>query len=142
MQWQRDEYAIDTDRSRLDWEAIVRWLQGSYWARERSVEAIHRSWDASAFVFGLYAGGRQVGCARVVSDAVSMAYLADVFVEPEHRGKGLGVWLVQTIVSHPDLSTVGWLLHTRDAHELYRRAGFDSPGPRLMERPRSTDRRS
>ncbi len=135
MQWQRGEYSIDTDRERLDWDAIVPWLQGTYWASGRSDEAIHRSWEAAAIVFGLYAGERQIGCARVVSDTVAIAYLADVFIEPRHRGMGLGLWLVETIVAHPDLSTVRWLLHTADAHPLYRRVGFEAPGPRVMERP-------
>jgi GNAT superfamily N-acetyltransferase len=136
MQWRRGAFAIDTDRDRLDLEAITGWLQASYWARTRSAAAVRRSWERSKPVFGLYAGERQIGCARVVTDFVAVAYLADVFLVPEHRGAGLGRWLVETIVSHPELATVGWLLHTRDAHHLYRQVGFQDVGPKIMERPR------
>ena len=136
MRWQRGAYTIDTDRQRLDMAAITEWLLGSYWASDRSPEAIRRSWQIADPVFGLYAGEEIVGCARVVTDFVAIAYLADVFVAPAHRGSGLGLWLVETAVGHPDLSTVRWLLHTRDAHALYRRVGFREAGPRVMERPR------
>lgn len=135
MQWQRDGYTIDDDRSWLDQERIAAWLRESYWASTRSPDAVRRSWQESGVVFGLYQDHELVGCARVVTDFVAIAYLADVYLMPEHRGRGLGLWLVQTIVGHPDLATVRWLLHTRDAHGLYRQAGFAEPGPRLMERP-------
>ena len=137
MQWHRDDYTIDTDRERLDREVITRWLKGTYWAKDRSPEAIRRSWDNSAVVFGLYADEELAGFARVITDFVTTAYLADVFLSPEQRGKGLGLWLVQTIVSHPELAALNWLLHTKDAHWLYERVGFSSdPSPRLMYRPR------
>jgi GNAT superfamily N-acetyltransferase len=135
VQWQRDQYVIDTDRGRLDMRAIVGWIGTSYWAAERSEDAIHRSWDAAGIVFGLYVADRQVGCARVATDFVAIAYLADVFLEPSHRGKGIGLWMVRTIMEHPELSSVRWLLHTADAHGLYRQVGFRQPGPRVMERP-------
>ena len=137
MQWQRGAYSIDTDRQRLEMERIIAWLRGTYWAAGRSPEAVRRSWDGSALVFGLYTGAEQVGCARVMTDRVTTAYLADVFLRPDHRGQGLGLWLMQSITGHPDLATVGWLLHTRDAHALYRRVGFIERGERLMERPRA-----
>jgi GNAT superfamily N-acetyltransferase len=137
MQWQRGAYSIDTDRERLDMERIITWLRGTYWAGGRAPEVIRRSWDGSALAFGLYEGAQQIGCARVVSDRVTVAYLADVFLLPDYRGQGLGTWLMQTIIGHPDLATVGWLLHTRDAHALYHRVGFVERGERLMERPRA-----
>jgi GNAT superfamily N-acetyltransferase len=136
MQWQRGSFTIDTNPDRLDRAAIASWLRESYWASDRSAEAVRRSWDNAAVVFGLYDGELQIGCARVVSDCVSIAYPADVFVLPEYRGRGLGSWMFGVIVEHPDLTTAGWVLHTRDAHDLYRRFGFQSPGERLMERPR------
>lgn len=135
MQWRRGDFTIDTDRERLDRDAIGHWISGSYWATGRPLEKIRLSWDAAAIVFGLYHGDRQIGCARVVSDYVTIAYLGDVFIEPEYRGQGFGMWLVESIVDHPDLAGTRWLLHTRDAHELYRRFGFIDVGPRLMERP-------
>ncbi len=138
MQWHRDGCTIDTDRARIDREAVACWLSGTYWAKNRSREAIFRSWDNSAVVFGLYRGESLIGFARVITDFVTTAYLADVFVAPEHRGQGLGLWLVQTIVAHPELAALNWLLHTKDAHPLYEQVGFSSDtSPRLMHRPRS-----
>ena len=138
MQWHRDCCTINTDRERIDREAVARWLNGTYWAENRSWEDIFRSWDNSGVVFGLYADESLAGFARVITDFVTTAYLADVFVAPEHRGRGLGLLLVQTIVSHPELAALNWLLHTKDAHWLYERVGFSSDtGPRLMHRPRS-----
>jgi GNAT superfamily N-acetyltransferase len=84
---------------------------------------------------GLYAYGRQVGFCRAVSDDASLAYLADVYVLPEHRGRGLGVELVREMIDNGPYAARRWLLHTRDAHQLYRRFGFGPPGERLMERP-------
>jgi GNAT superfamily N-acetyltransferase len=86
-------------------------------------------------VVGLYADGRQVGFCRAVSDDASLAYLADVYVLPEHRGRGLGVELVREMIDNGPYAARRWLLHTRDAHELYRRFGFGPPGERLLERP-------
>ena len=135
MHWQRGAFTIDTDRRRLDMETILGWLGGSYWAGTRPRAAVLRSWDESEPVFGLFAGDTLIGCARVVTDFVAIAYLADVFLVPQQRGAGLGRWLAETIMAHPDLGTVKWLLHTRDAHGLYRQVGFAEPGPRVMERP-------
>lgn len=118
-------------------EIIARRLGTTYWAATRPPEAIRRSWDNSPVVFGLYRGEEIAGWARVVTDFVAIAYLADVFLIPEHRGRGLGLWLVETVVGHPDLLTVRWLLHTNDAHGLYRRVGFtEANAARLLERPR------
>ena len=98
-----------------------------------------------ALPFGLYLGNEQVGFARVLTDYVTMAILADVFVLEAHRGKGLGRWLVETVTTLPELQRVRrWMLGTRDAHGLYRQFGLEEPKPgRLMERlnPES-DRRS
>jgi|SRR5579884_790133 len=138
MQWQRGAYTIDTDRQRLELDRIAAWLGDTYWARGRSPAAVRRSWDNAGVVLGLYAGEELVGCARVVTDFVAVAYLADVFLLPAHRGRGLGRWLVETALTHPEIGDVRWLLHTRDAHGLYARLGFAPPGPRLMERPRGS----
>jgi GNAT superfamily N-acetyltransferase len=122
-------YTISTDPMLLDFSQIYRYLsEESYWARERSRELVERSIHHS-LCFGVYTAGtglpKQVGFARVVSDYATFAYLADVFILPEYQGQGLGKWLVATILSHPDLQSVGrWTLYTNDAHELYRRFGF------------------
>jgi GNAT superfamily N-acetyltransferase len=80
--------------------------------------------------FGLYKEGRQIGFARVVTDRATFAYLADVFVLPEERGRGLGRWLVQAVLDHPDLQGLRrWLLGSRDAQPLYRKLGFAEPPP-------------
>jgi GNAT superfamily N-acetyltransferase len=86
-------------------------------------------------VVGLYRGGRQVGFCRAFTDGVALVYLADVYVLPEARGRGLGVELVREMVENGPYASLRWVLHTKDAHELYRRFGFGPPGERLMERP-------
>lgn len=124
-EWQRGEYLISTDRDRLDLAFIHYFLSNdSYWARGRDFELVKRS-ISNSFNFGLYKGNQQIGFARVVTDYATFAWLADVFVLDEHQGQGLGKWLVEVIVSHPNLQGFRrWLLATRDAHELYRRFGF------------------
>jgi GNAT superfamily N-acetyltransferase len=124
-EWTRDEYTISCDPARLDLGVVCGFLSGeSYWARGRSRERVERS-VKNSLSFGLYKGGAQVGFARVVTDYATFAWLADVFVLDSERGRGLGVWLVETIMAHPDLQEVRrWLLATRDAQELYRRFGF------------------
>jgi GNAT superfamily N-acetyltransferase len=124
-EWAKDEYVISCDRARLDLDVIHEFLSGeSYWARGRSRERTERSVENS-LAFGLYKGDAQVGFARVVTDYATFAWLADVFVLDSERGQGLGVWLIETIMSHPQLEGMRrWLLATRDAHELYRRFGF------------------
>jgi len=134
-EWTNGEYTISTDRRRLDLDVIHRFLASSYWAQGRALERVVKSIEQS-LPFGLYHGEVQVGFARVLTDYVVVAYLADVFVLEAHRGKGLGAWLVGVVTSHPELRQVRrWLLGTRDAHELYRKFGFAEPKPGvLMER--------
>lgn len=124
QEWQRNEYTISTDISRLDLYVIHQFLASSYWAQRLPLEVLQRSIQNS-FVFGVYKGEQQVGFARVVTDYSTFAYLADVFILEPFRGQGLGKWLVETIISHPELQGLRrWLLATKDAHELYRQFGF------------------
>lgn len=125
MNWIRGEFVIDTDRDALQIEFIQSFLaEESYWARERTVEQTRRAIENS-ICFGLYSGNRQIGFARVVSDLATFAYLGDVFVLEEFRGRGLSKWLMETIVSHPDLQGLRrWVLATRDAHGLYEQYDF------------------
>jgi GNAT superfamily N-acetyltransferase len=134
-EWTRDEYTISTDRRRLDLDVIHGFLTRTYWAEGRSRERVARAIDHS-LPFGLYHADKQVGFARVVTDSVVIAFLADVFVLEAHRGKGLGAWLVEVATALPELRAVRrWLLGTRDAHDLYRRFGFREPTAGvLMER--------
>jgi len=126
--WWRGEYLISTDRSMLDLKVIHGYLSKSYWAAGVPEEVVRRSIENS-LCFGVYRGEEQAGFARVVTDRATFAYLADVFVLEEHRGRGIGKWLVEMILSHPDLQGLRrWMLATRDAHELYRRYGFAGLG--------------
>jgi GNAT superfamily N-acetyltransferase len=131
-EWTRGEYTISTDRTRLDLDVIHGFLTRSYWAEGRSRERVARSVQHS-LPFGLYHPSGQVGFARVVTDHVVIAYLADVFVLETHRGRGLGKWLVETVLGTPELRRLRrWLLGTRDAHELYRRFGFVEPASGIL----------
>jgi len=135
-EWRRGDYVISTDPERLDVVMIHDFLaRRSYWAQEIPLELVRRSIEHS-LPFGLYAPEGQAGFARVVTDHAVFAYLADVFVLEPHRGRGLGTWLVETVVTCPELAGLRrWDLATDDAHELYRRFGFREANPaRTMER--------
>lgn len=124
IETRHDNFTISTDPARLDHDAIAEMLKRSYWASGRSRERLDRAL-ANSLVFGLYDGGRQIGLARIVSDYAIFAYLCDVFIHEDYRGKGLGKWLMQTVHSHPDLQGLRrWTLATRDAHGLYAQYGW------------------
>jgi GNAT superfamily N-acetyltransferase len=131
-----DGYELDDDRGRIDVAAVHAFLsEQAYWALGRPRERQERLVRESTRVLGLYRDGLQVGFARAVSDASSIAYLADVYVLSEHRGRGLGLELVREMVERGPLAHVRWILHTEDGHGLYAKAGFGPPGPKVMERP-------
>lgn len=135
-EWRRDPYTISTDRARLDLDVVHEFLTHSYWAEGIPRDVVARSIEHS-LCFGLYRDGRQIGLARVITDRATFAYLSDVFVLEDHRGRGLARWMLDVIHAHPDLQGLRWwLLATRDAHVLYALAGYSplaSP-ERLMER--------
>jgi len=119
-----DQYEISTDRSRLDIAVIHDFLRSSYWAQGISRAVVERSIQHS-LCFGAFFGGQQVGFARVITDFAAFAYVADVFVLPEHRGRGVAKMLMRAIVEHPELQALRRvLLATRDAHGLYAQFGF------------------
>jgi predicted N-acetyltransferase YhbS len=129
-------YELDDDPSRIDVGAVHDYLANhSYWAQGRPRETVERLVCEATRVVGAYVDGRQVGFARAFSDGVALAYLADVYVLPEHRGRGLGIELVREIVENGPLAGVKWILHTSDAHDLYRRFRFGEPSERVLERP-------
>ena len=138
MEWQNGQCIISTDKQRLQIDAIQKFLADeSYWASERTIEQTRTAIDNS-ICFGVYNGERQIGFARVITDCATFAYVGDVFIIDEFRGQGLSKWLMETILSHPDLQGLRrWVLATRDAHALYEKFGFHALTfpDRWMERP-------
>jgi GNAT superfamily N-acetyltransferase len=122
----KNDYCISTDKSRLDIHIIHNFLKASYWAAGIPLETVEHS-IAGSLCFGVYHASEQIGFARVISDLATFAYLADVFILEAYRGQGLSKWLLETMMSHPDLHGLRrWMLATRDAHELYRKFGFET----------------
>lgn len=152
QEWRRDGYLISTDRARIDIDAVHGYLSRAYWSEGIPRETVARA-IAGALNFGIYTEPhpvgaqpvapsrspiQQVGGARVITDCATFAYLADVFVLEEHRGHGLGIWLMECVAAHPSLQGLRrWLLGTRDAHTLYEKTGWTRIAPddgRWMER--------
>lgn len=134
--WRRGGFEISTDPRRLDLDVVHGFLRTAYWCEGVPRDVVERAVKGSR-CFGLYQDGRQVGFARVVTDRATFAYLADVFVLPEHRGQALGKWLVSVVLAHPHLQGLRrFLLATKDAHGLYAQHGFTPLGnpSRFMER--------
>ncbi|MGJ7922372.1 GNAT family N-acetyltransferase [Neobacillus sp. LXY-4] len=129
--WKENEFIISTKKDWLNVNVIYNFLTNeSYWAKGRSRETIEKSIENSSFCFGIYREDEngqkdQVGFARVVSDLTTFAYLCDVFVLPNYRGRGLSKWLLSVIIQHPELMNVRrFMLATNDAHSLYAQYGF------------------
>ncbi len=120
-----EKIEISTDRSLIDIAAVQKFLtERSYWARSRTLEQTRTAIENS-ICFGVYADGKMVGFGRVVSDRATFAYVGDVFIVEEYRGRGLGKRLMTAMVEHPDLQGLRrWVLATLDAHGLYREFGF------------------
>lgn len=135
-EYSRAPFTIFTDPARADAAAVHRYLsQESYWAENIPFETVARSLQNS-LCFSLYAAGAQIGLARVITDKATFAYLCDVYVLPEFRGKGLSKWLMECVKSHPDLQGIRrFMLATKDAHSLYTQFGFrvTAMPDRLME---------
>jgi GNAT superfamily N-acetyltransferase len=134
--WQRGDYEISTDRSRLNIELVHDYLSNNtYWATGRAREVVERSIE-----------DEQVGFARIVTDYATFAWVADVFVLPDYRGRGLSKWLMEVVLAHPQLQGFRrWVLSTKDAHGVYERFGFiklhrperwmERPDPNMKESP-------
>jgi GNAT superfamily N-acetyltransferase len=122
---QQDDFIISTDKTKLDITVIHNYLcNESYWAKNIPMNIVEKSIEGS-LCFGLYINKKQIGFARVITDHATFAYIADVFVLTEYRGKGLSKWLMKGIMRHPGLQGLRrWLLATRDAHGLYAQFGF------------------
>ncbi|MEW6729756.1 MAG: GNAT family N-acetyltransferase [Acidobacteriota bacterium] len=134
--WQKGEYLISTDKSLVNLEVVHEFLAKSYWATGIPKEIVKHSINNS-LVFGVYKLNQQVGFARVITDYATFAYLADVFILEPYRQQGLSKWLMQVIISYKQLQGLRrWLLATKDAHELYRKFGFQNLAnpEKIMER--------
>jgi GNAT superfamily N-acetyltransferase len=132
---ERDGYLVSDERERLDVDAIWGYLRTAYWSEGVPRDVVERAIDGSLCV-GLYDDeGRQVGFARAVTDSATFAWIADVFVLEAHRGRGLGVWIVEWLLAHPRLQGLRAVtLATRDAHTLYERFGFVREGENRLVR--------
>lgn len=134
-EWRKGDFRVSTRFDELNLDVIHGFLQGSYWAAGIPRATVEKS-IRNSLSFGLFGRDAQIGFARVISDYTTFAYLADVFVLPEHRGQGLAKWLMECILEHPGLTGLRrWLLVTRDAHGLYEKLGFQplAHPERLME---------
>lgn len=120
-----ENYRITTNKNEMDIKAIHAYLTRSYWSENISLEDVQKAFDNS-FCFGVLLEGKQIAYARVVTDFISLAYLADVYVLEEHRTKGIGKFLLDEILNHPDVKNIKrLLLITKDAHKLYEKFGFN-----------------
>jgi GNAT superfamily N-acetyltransferase len=130
-----DGIELDDDAARVDVDELHRFLSTeAYWAVGRPRETVERLVRQSDRIVGLYDHGRLIGFSRAVTDEVAFVYLADVYVHPDYRGRGLGAELVREMVENGPYADRKWLLHTENAHGLYARFGFGPPSPRVMER--------
>lgn len=124
MQWTKDDFNISNDKSKIDVVYVHRFLSRSYWAENIPIEVVQRSIDGS-LCFAIFYKEAQIGFARVITDEATFAYLADVFIDEEFRGRGLSKWLMEVIVGYPTLQGLRrFMLATKDAHRLYEQYGF------------------
>lgn len=124
-EWSKENYVISDDPSRIDFDVVHRMLTNCYWSPGISKELVIKAAQGS-FVLGIYKGQEQVGYARVITDRATFAYLCDVIIDEKERGQGLGKWLMERLMAHPELQGLRrWMLATRDAHELYKKFGWE-----------------
>lgn len=124
LEFKKDGYTISTDKARLDVAMIHDFLRTAYWAENIPVAIVRKSIENS-MCFGVYHRDEQIGFARVISDCATFGYLGDVFILDAFRGGGLAKWLIECILSHPELQGLRrWILATKDARRLYEKYGF------------------
>ena len=122
--WVNGQFTVTCDTSRMDRTVIAEFLASTYWAHGIPAATVEKSL-ANSLCFALLDTEEQIGFARVITDYATIAYLADVFVLPQYRGRGLSKWLMECVLSHPELQGLRrWILATLDAHGLYARYGF------------------
>jgi len=123
MEWRKDEYLITDDRSKVQLEVVHRLLAATYWGDRRPREIVDRM-VAGSICFSLYHGSKQIGFGRAVTDSTTFTWVADIVVEPEFRGAGLGKWIMECLLEHPAIKGTQLVLQTRDAQGLYEQFGF------------------
>lgn len=127
IEWRHEPYVISTDMEKIDLDVVHGYLTTAYWSQGVSRSIVEQA-IRNSVCFGVYRHDEQIGFARVVTDRTTFAWLADVFILPDERGGGLAKWLMEAVMSHPELTGVRrWMLATRDAHGLYRQFGFKEP---------------
>jgi len=125
MKWKKGEYLITDDQSWADIDFIHTSLNTTYWAENRPRAVVEKSL-AKSVLLSLFKGDEQIGFTRIVSDEATFAWVCDVFIHPDHRGIGLGVWLIECAVGHPAMDVPLQILATKDAHGLYQKFGFQT----------------
>ena len=137
VQWADRQYTLSDDQKLLDLAFVKSMLRETYWAADRSPETIERSVDNS-ICLGLFDGDQQVGFARAVTDQATFSWICDVIVDPAHRGRGLGKWMMSCLLIHPSIQGTTCALRTETAHSLYERFGFERV--EYLRRPRDSAR--
>lgn len=134
MEWNRNPFMISDALTKIDVDAVCSWLAESYWAANRSRQAIEESLRYS-IVFGMYTDGKMVGFARVTTDQAVFGWISDVVIRSEYRGQGMGTWLIECVLDHPIVNKLSRLgLATQDAHGLYEKFGFQRRETMILRR--------
>jgi GNAT superfamily N-acetyltransferase len=136
MEWKNGPYTLSDDVNRLDMDYIYESLQQAYWSAGRPRHIVEESFRNS-LCFGLFCDDRQIGFTRIVGDKVVFSWFCDVWVAPEHRGNGLGQWMMRCVMEHPDVVLTRQVLITKDAYTFYEKVGFERR--ELMVKPAKRD---
>jgi GNAT superfamily N-acetyltransferase len=140
MEWHRDEFVISDDPKRVNVEVVAGLLSQTYWGHKRSRPVVEKLIPKS-FCFSLLRNGEQIGFARVVSDFTVFSWLSDLVIEDEYRGKGLGRWFLDCILSHPQIAETQFVLQTTQARVLYKKFGFQESEKLMTRRPEANPER-
>ena len=124
MLWQRGDFLITSDQNRVDIDALHAMLSQTYWAKDRSRDAVAKSVENS-LSFSVFKGDEQIGFVRAITDGITYAVILDMIIREDFRGQGLGKWLVQCIGEHPEVVPLRQVLWTVDADDFYRQSGFE-----------------
>ncbi len=123
MEWYKDQYLISDKKEIINIDTVYRLLTDTYWAENRTLDTIEESIHNSC-VFGVYHQNNQIGFGRVITDQAVFSWVLDVVIDSSYQGKGIGTWLMECILAHPDLQDTKFALATKDAHDFYRRFAF------------------